>query len=160
MFDKWSELEVFHKFALSLGIIVSVVLVYWFLVIGAINGKADELETRIESWHSIYVWMQDAVPKIKAYQDSDSAKGISDKKIHTLVSETVSRYRLKNSIKKIDKTGSRAVKVSFNDAPFDTVIQWLNYLKNTYKVSAISASIKKGETQGIVSGSFTLEAAQ
>ncbi|THB70164.1 MAG: hypothetical protein D6B28_09990 [Gammaproteobacteria bacterium] len=160
MLQKWAELEVFHKFTLSIGIIAAVVLTYWFAVIGTINKKSDDLEARIESWHSIYVWMQDAVPRIKAYQDSDSAKGVSDKKIHTLVSETVNRYRLKNAVKKIDKTGTNAVKVSFDDAPFDTVIQWISYLKNTYKVSTVSATIKKSKTRGMVNGALTLEAPQ
>ncbi len=160
MMQKWSELEVFHKFTISLGIIICVVLIYWFTVIGAINSKANDLENKIESWQSIYVWMQNAVPKIKAYQASDTAKGVSDKKIHTLVSETVSKYQLKEAVKKIDKTGTRAVKVSFDDAPFDRIVQWMGHLKNTYKVSTISASIKQSDNNGLVSGALTLEAAQ
>lgn len=160
MLQKWAELEVFHKFALSLGIILSVVIIYWFLVIGTINGKSDELETRIESWQRIYVWMQDAVPKIKAYEKTDSAEKVDEKKIPTLVSDTISRYKLQNAVKKIDKTGSRAVKVSFDNAPFDTVIKWISHLKTKYNISTISASIKKANTQGTVSGALTLEAAQ
>lgn len=160
MLQKWAELEVFHKFTLSLSIATAVVIIYWFAVIGSINGKADELESKIESWHSIYVWMQDSVPKIKAYRNTGSAQGVSDKKIHTLVSETINRYKLKNAVRKIDKTGTRAVKISFDNAEFDTVIQWISHLKNTYKLSSVSASIKKSETSGMVDGALTLEATQ
>ncbi len=161
MLQKWSELEAFHKLSISLGVVVSIFLIYFIVIINPINNKSSELEAKIDSWSSIYVWMQENTPKIKAFQESSKSKGaVGEKKIHTLVSETVNKYRLKDSIKKIDKTGSRAVKVSFNNAPFDTVIQWINFLKKNYSVSTVSAAIKKSNGIGTVDGAITLEAAE
>jgi len=52
--------------------------------------------------------------------------------------------------------GDRAVKVWFENVPFDNTVRWLGELQTRYAITVSSAEIEPGSTPGTVTARFTL----
>lgn len=55
-----------------------------------------------------------------------------------------------------DGNGERAVKVWFDDLPFDNSLRWLAELETRYGIQVSSAEIDQGSGPGLVNARFTL----
>lgn len=55
-----------------------------------------------------------------------------------------------------DGAGDKAVKVWFDDVPFDNTLRWLGELQARYGVGVDSAEIEPGSAPGLVNARFTL----
>ena len=73
-----------------------------------------------------------------------------------VVDQTTRSAGLAMYLKRNQPDGASSIRLRFENAPFDTLVEWLAELQSKYNVSAISANIDMASDPGRVNCNFTL----
>jgi general secretion pathway protein M len=73
-----------------------------------------------------------------------------------VVDQTTRSAGLAMYLKRNQPDGASSIRLRFENAPFDTLVEWLAELQSKYNVSAISANIDMAADPGRVNCNFTL----
>jgi len=73
-----------------------------------------------------------------------------------VVDQTTRNAGLATYLKRNQPDGANSIRLRFENAPFDTVVEWLAALQNNFNVSATSANIDMANDPGRVNCNLTL----
>jgi general secretion pathway protein M len=112
-------------------------------------GLRDQ-QAQIKSQTETLAWMQQTAREVKALQSTGGAVKIRDvnKPVTLVIEQSLAVAGLKQSVKKIESSGSDGARVTLDDASFNQVLIWLNTLATYNNIQVISANIERSEKDG------------
>jgi general secretion pathway protein M len=155
----WGTLQPRERTMLTVGGIVVGLLLGWALLWYPLAHARADLEKRVEGQRSDLAWMRQALGEAHDLHER-GARGRVDrqgKSLLALADVTARSTGLAGALKRVEPSGAKSVRVSFEIADFDALANWLGALAADYGVHVTDFSADKVEGVGLVNARVTLE---
>jgi len=155
----WHGLSERDRRVLLIGAPIVFVLLVWSFVWYPLARAREQLQVRVERERSDLAWMQQAAAEA-ANLRAKGARGQVDrqgKSLFALADVTARGAGLATALKRVEPTGSKSVRVSFETANFDALIGWVDGLGRDYGVLATDFSADRVAGIGLVNARVVLE---
>jgi general secretion pathway protein M len=155
----WNARPQRERRVLGVGAVVVALLLGWALVWYPLARARATLTTRIAVQRQDLAWMhqhQAEAQDLRA-QGARSHADRQGKSLLALADVSARGAGLAGALKRVEPTGGNSVRVSFEIADFDTLMNWLDGLGRDYGVQVTDFSADKVEGLGLVNARATLE---
>lgn len=143
-------------FVLS-GAIVLAVALFLLLIVRPLYAGTAKLAERVEQKESLVLWMRSVAPELSAARGGVATGAASGDPLVVIVANTAGVGELRQYLKQNQPAGEDSIRVRFEAAPFDQLVQWLGILQSRHGVRINSASFDGGVQPGVVTASLVLE---
>lgn len=140
------------------GVLTVIVVVYLAIWLPLDRGSA-RLESRVEDQRNLIAELRQLQGRVSAPASagSSTAGASSGQSLVVIVDSTVRQKGLGTALKRSQPTDGNAIRVVFENAPFDTLIEWLGQLSSQHGIEIESASFSNRAERGRVDSTLTLE---
>jgi general secretion pathway protein M len=155
----WQKQSERDRRVLAIGVGVIALLLAWAFVWYPLARARTQLESRVEHGRADLAWMRQAGGELQALR----AKGVhgqvdrQGKSLFALADVTARGAGLATALKRVEPTGPRSVRASFEGANFDALIDWVDALARDYAVQTTDFSADRVEAVGLVNARVVLE---
>ncbi|MFZ9060928.1 MAG: type II secretion system protein GspM [Steroidobacteraceae bacterium] len=148
---EWYELrQPSEQRTLSIGAaVVSVLLVVGGL--SALNSQVESSRARVMAKQADLQWMIEMAPRVRAVP---VARG--NESLPLLIDRTARAAGLAGALSGSDPAGPGAIRVRFEEAPFDNLVAWLARVQRERGVTLDTATIDRTATEGLVNATLVL----
>jgi len=144
---------------LAVGSIIVAVMIAWAFVWYPLARSRALLQARVQQERADLAWMQASAGELAALR-SKGARGQVDrqgKSLFALADVSARGAGLASALKRVEPTGPRSVRASFEAANFDALIAWVDALARDYAVQTTDFSADRAEAIGVVNARVVLE---
>ncbi|HEY2394410.1 MAG TPA: type II secretion system protein M [Rudaea sp.] len=155
----WQGLSARDRHVLAVGIGIVALLLGWAFVWFPLTRAREQLQARVERQRSDLAWMRQTSGELVTLHAS-GARGQVDrqgKSLFALADVTARGAGLATALKRVEPTGPKSVRVSFEGANFDALIGWVDGLGRDYGVQPTDLSADRVEGIGLVNARVVLE---
>lgn len=155
----WERLQARERRVLGGGGVVVALLLGYAFAWYPLAHLRTTLTTRVERQREDLAWMRQHLSQavdLKA-QGVRSRGDRQGKSLLALADVSARGAGLAGALKRVEPTGGNSVRVSFEIADFDTLMNWLDALGRDYGVQVTDFSADKVEGLGLVNARATLE---
>jgi general secretion pathway protein M len=155
----WDALQLRERRTLGVGGVVVALLLGWALLWYPLMHARADLDKRVARQRGDLAWMQQALGEAHELH-AQGARGRADrqgKSLLALTDVTARASALAGPLKRVEPAGGKSVRVSFEVANFDSLMDWLGALARDYGVQATDFSADKIEGPGLINARVTLE---
>ena len=155
----WESLQARERRMLGVGAVVVALLLVWAVLWYPLVHAHSELASRVAQQRDDVAWMRQALGEARELH-AQGARGRADrqgKSLLALADVSARGAGLAGALKRVEPVGGNSVRVSFETANFDTLVDWLDGLGRDYGVQATDFSADKVEGLGLVNARVTLE---
>ena len=155
----WSALQSRERRMLGVGAVVVALLLGWALLWYPLMHARADLGKRVASQRADLAWMRQALGAANELH-AQGARGRGErqgKSLLALADVSARGSGLAGALKRVEPAGGKSVRVSFEVADFDALMNWLDTLAHDYGVQATDFSADKVEGLGLVNARATLE---
>jgi general secretion pathway protein M len=144
---------------LGVGAIVVAVLLGWALVWYPLTHARADLEKRVARQRIDLAWMRTAATEARELraQGTHGRAERQGKSLLALADVSARGAGLAGALKRVEPAGGKSVRLNFEVADFDALMNWLDALAKDYGVQATDLSVDKVEGLGLVNARATLE---
>ncbi|CAN5157029.1 N/A [soil metagenome] len=141
------------------GAVVLGVALFLLLVVRPLYASNAQLAERVEEKENLLIWMRSVAPEIRSGRSAPTAGVSAGEPLVVIVANTAGSGELRQYLKQNQPAGQDSIRVRFEAAPFNQLVQWLGLLQSRYGVRINSASFDGGVQPGLVTASLVLERA-
>jgi general secretion pathway protein M len=155
----WHGLSERDRHMLMIGAPIVLLLLAWSFVWYPLTRAREQLQVRVEHERGDLAWMQQAATEATMLR-AKGARGQVDrqgKSLFALADVTARGAGLATALKRVEPTGPKSVRVSFETATFDALIGWIDGLGRDYGVQATDFSADRVAGVGLVNARVVLE---
>jgi general secretion pathway protein M len=155
----WQSQSARDRRVLGIGAVVIALLLAWSFIWYPLARARAQLEARVERERTDLVWMRQAGGELQALR-AKGARGQVDrqgKSLFALADVTARGAGLATALKRVEPTGPKSVRASFESANFDALIGWVDALMRDYGVQITDLSADRVEGLGLVNARVVLE---
>lgn len=154
----WAGLQPRERNVLAIGAIVVALLLGWALLWYPLAHARHELSARVARENADLTWMRQAQAQAHALHAQGSRGQVSrqGKSLLALADASARSAGLAGALKRVEPTGNDNVRVTFDVADFDALVNWLDALGRDYGVQVTDLSVDKVEGLGLVNARVTL----
>ncbi|HET8941838.1 MAG TPA: type II secretion system protein M [Rudaea sp.] len=154
----WNGLQPRERRMLAIGAIVAGLLLGWALLWYPLAHARDELGARVARENADLSWMRQAQSQAQTLhaQGTRSQGSRQGKSLLALADASARGAGLAGALKRVEPTGNDNVRVTFDVADFDALMNWLDALGRDYGVQVTDLSADKVEGLGLVNARVTL----
>lgn len=155
----WSKLQLREQRMLGVGGLVVALLLGWALLWYPLMHTRTDLGKRVASQRADLAWMQQALGDVQQLhaQGTQGRAERQGKSLLALADVSARGTGLAGALKRVEPSGGKSVRVNFQVANFDALVNWLDALARDYGVQATDFSADKVEGLGLVNARVTLE---
>jgi general secretion pathway protein M len=159
MRDWWNAREPRERQILAIGGALAAVLLVWALVWHPLARSRAELRVRVEAQRTDLEQMRADSARVVQLRGQGARAKVErqGKSLLALADATARGAQLANELRRVEPVGPKSVRVSFENASFDAVADWLEGLARDFGVVAADLSADRGEGNGRVNVRVTLE---
>lgn len=118
--------------------------------------RVQALKDSVAEQRSTLAWMQQAAVRVQQLRGS-SVPAAGGQSLMTVVDQTAKKNELSAAMKRIEPAGERSVRVWIEQAPFDTLANWLEELNRQHSVHVQLITLDREAGPGRVNARITLE---
>lgn len=149
--DWWNERNQREQYILSSGGIIVLVLLVYLLIWSPLTTHIATLRQNITQNTSLLNWMNAATYKIDQYR----AQGFQKKKpnnqpILVAIEQSLMQQKLSQYTSNTQQQSNQQIDLTFNNAPFDKMITWLETIWKTDNIVVKKITVTKTKTTGVV----------
>ncbi|UXI01177.1 type II secretion system protein M [Photobacterium sp. TY1-4] len=136
-----------QRLVLGGGIALVIAVLYWGIW-QPLSSRADLAAQQLQTERQLLNWVSGKADEITALRARSGSSGmVSDQGLNQVVNETTRRFRIE-----LIRMQPRddAVQVWVQPLPFNTLVNWLAFLKDEYGIEAQFLDVSKGERAGVV----------
>jgi general secretion pathway protein M len=155
----WQKQSERDQRVLAVGAALIALLLAWAFVWYPLARARAQLESRVEHERTDLAWMLQSGGELQELR-AKGARGKVDrqgKSLFALADVTARGAGLATALKRVEPTGSRSVRASFEAADFDALIGWVDVLARDYAVQTTDFSADRVEAIGTVNARVVLE---
>lgn len=126
-----------------------VVVIYgsWSLLIQPLFITSSELTERVEQKQSQLANYQELAARYKAMSAKTGGTVITNSdSIVLVIDKTTRKNKLAQFLKRNQPDGESGVRIRFEGAPFDTLVEWLGELNTNYGMTMVTANFDSTDT--------------
>lgn len=141
------------------GVLVVAVLLGWAYAWYPLARARAQLQAQVERARADLAWMRQSAAELSALH-ATAARGSVDrqgKSLLALADVSARGAGLAAALKRVEPTGPKSVRVSFEAATFDALIGWVDGLARDFGVQATDFSADRVEGIGLVNARVVLE---
>jgi general secretion pathway protein M len=155
----WRGLASNERRMLGIGAIVAALLFGWALIWHPLAARRAELERNVESRRSDLAYVRLGAAEIEHLHAAGtrSRADRQGKSLLALADATARGAGLEAALKRVEPVAARSVRVSFEAANFDALVQWIEGLSKNYGVEASDLSADRADGIGLVNARVTLQ---
>ena len=155
----WRNLSVKDRRVLGIGAIAAALLLGWALLWHPLATRRDELERSVQNQRRDLAYVQQGAAEIANLHGTGerSRADREGKSLLALADATARAAGLETALKRVEPVGARSVRVSFEAANFDAMVQWLDSLSKRFGVEASDLSADRADGTGLVNARVTLQ---
>lgn len=143
-----------ERLLLVAGGAVALLIIFWRVAWLPVSRGAAELRDSVAHKSALLVDVERAAAVAPAAA-SGARQGATDSMV-VLVDKTSRAHGLAGAFTRTRPDGADGISVSFQDVPFDALLDWLVALKASYGVAVESATFASSRGPGLVSGQVLL----
>lgn len=155
----WQKQSERDRRVLAVGAAVVALLLAWAFVWYPLARAREQLESRVEHERTDLAWMLRSGGELQDLR-AKGARGKVDrqgKSLFALADVTARGAGLGAALKRVEPTGPKSVRASFEAANFDALIGWVDALARDYAVQTTDFSADRVEAIGTVNARVVLE---
>lgn len=155
----WRSLAPNERRMLAVGTVVVVLMLGWALAWHPLAMRRAELQLDIGNQRLDLAYVQTAALEVER-QRATGLRSRGDregKSLLALADATARTAGLAAALKRVEPAGSSSVRVSFEGANFDAMVQWIEILSRQYGVEASDLSADRADGIGLVNARLTLQ---
>jgi general secretion pathway protein M len=155
----WQGLAPSERRILAIGAPMAIALLLWALVWHPLAVRRTELEQAIDNQRRDLAYVHQGATELARLQVTGKRSG-GDRQGNSLLAladATARSAGMETSLKRVEPVGSRSVRVSFDGANFDALVQWIEALSKNYAVEASDLSADRADGIGLVNARVTLQ---
>jgi general secretion pathway protein M len=154
----WNGLSPKDRRTLAIGGGVAAVLLGWALIWHPLARKRADLERDLAMQRRDLAYVQAGAAEIGRLHGAGerSRADREGKSLLALADATARAGGLESALKRVEPVGVDSVRVSFEMANFDALVQWLEGLSTHYGVEASDLSADRADGLGLVNARVTL----
>jgi general secretion pathway protein M len=141
---------------LGVGAAVTVVIVVWFFVWSPLRAGVSELRNSVADKQDLLVDVHRAQAVALGQSGASSRGPAATDSLVVLVDKTHRNHGLAGTLSRNQPEGPDRIRLTFQEAPFDSLVGWLGTLQEQYGVGVESASFSAGHDPGVVSATLVL----
>jgi general secretion pathway protein M len=155
----WQGLSLKERRMVAAGAVVAAVLLGWALLWHPLAMKRDELQQTVESQRRDLAYVKVGAGEIDRLRavGTRSRADRQGKSLLALADASARGAGLETALKRVEPIGPRSVRVSFESANFDALVQWVEELSRNYGVEANDLSADRADGVGLVNARVTLQ---
>jgi general secretion pathway protein M len=155
----WQGLQTRERQMIAFGGIACALLLGWAFAWHPLSRARADLRTQVERERSDVAWMRAASAQAGELHAQGARSHVErqGKSLLALADVTARATGLSGALKRVEPTGGNSVRVSFDVANFDMLVDWLTQLARDYGVRVSDLSVDKVEGLGLVNARVTLE---
>jgi len=138
------------------GVLVSIALVV-LLIIRPISSQTSRGLERVADKRALLTELEQVAERIGPQGGGISPlTGANTDSLVVVVDQTTRNAGLATYLKRNQPDGANSIRLRFENAPFDSIVEWLAELQVNFSMSATSANIDMAADPGRVNCNFTL----
>jgi general secretion pathway protein M len=155
----WNGLQTRERQMIAFGGIACVLLLGWAFVWHPLARARADLHARVDRERADVAWMRAASGEAAEFHTQGAHARVErqGKSLLALADVTARASGLSGALKRVEPTGGNSVRVSFEVANFDMLMDWLTQLGRDYGVRVSDLSADKVEGLGLANVRVTLE---
>lgn len=153
---KWEELQSRERQILLVGAVFVIGAVLYGGILLPLSHSKANMEKRVSRARSDLQWMQGAVGQIKTLRSQGKAPQALKGSLLATVDASARQAGLSQSVKSLQQDSGNSVRARLEDAPFDTVLQWIGRLKDDHGIQVDSLDLDQADDTGKVNASVVL----
>ncbi len=131
--------------------VVIVLALIWQLLINPLFINTAKLDTRVADKTAQLTALQEQASQVWVADSTSGASsaaptGGANQSIVVIIDRTTRSRQLAQHLKRNQPDGNSGVRLRLEGAPFDTLMEWLGELKNTYGMTVTSANFDEAGT--------------
>lgn len=155
----WQKQSERDRRVLVVGATIVALLLAWAFVWYPLARARAQLESRVEHERADLAWMRQSGGELQELR-AKGARGQGDrqgKSLFALADVTARGAGLATALKRVEPTGPKSVRASFEGASFDALIGWIDALSRDYAVQTTDVSADRADAVGMVNARVVLE---
>jgi type II secretory pathway component PulM len=146
-----------ERLIVGAGIVAAIIIILWGFVLRPLGQNRVELADQVDAKTRLLVDLERA--RAVANVDGGRASGAAgaNESILLIIDGSARTFGLADSFTQTRPNGSNEISVSFQRAPFDTLVAWLVDLESSYGISVDAVSMTSAGMPGLVNGQIFLE---
>ncbi len=143
MIQDWLDGMLARERMMVIGCAVFVALaLVWVLAIQPLVRQSAGLEERVSNKRAQLASMHELAAQVQPGNSSAAAKGSNDSLV-VIIDRTTRQKQLAGYLKRNQPEDPRSVRLRFEGAPFDALVNWLGELSDLYGMTVSNASIDR-----------------
>ncbi len=155
----WNGLQLRERRMLGIGGVVAVLLLGWALLWHPLARERAELAQSVIDQRQALAAMRNQASEVQRLR-SLGTQGKAErqgKSLLALADATARGAALAGALKRVEPVNEKSVRVSFELASFDALMNWLDDLAREFGVQATDFSVDRADGVGLVNARVTLE---
>lgn len=159
MKDWWLGKTQQEQLALVGGAAAVLLLLLYLMAWQPFVNAVEKQRMQVKNQQITLDWMQQALPEFQSLSRNNRATGSSrsNEALLTLVDRTAKQKQLRQQFQRLKPQGDNTVQLWVEQAPFDTLLNWLGNLTSQYGIQIETLSIDRQELPGIVNARLVLQ---
>lgn len=150
----FDSLEHRDRMVLSAGAVLVVLIVAWAFIWTPLRSGATELDDAVAEKHQMLATLQRA--RVLSGPAPSGAVAAATQSLVVLVDQTHRAHGLTGTLSRNQPDGTDGIRVTFQAASFDSLVNWLVALQRSYGVAVESANFNGTRQVGLVSATLVL----
>lgn len=155
----WTNLAPREQSAVAAGAIVVALMLGWALVWHPLATKRNELRETVDAQRRDLAYVRVAAAEVERLRaaGTHSRADRQGRSLLALADATARAGGLEAALRRVEPVGATSVRVSFEFARFDALIDWIESLTRDYGIEATDFSADRADGVGLVNARVTLQ---
>ncbi len=150
----FDSLEQRERLVLSAGAVLVVLIVAWAVIWAPLRSGAAELDDSVAEKHELLATLQRA--RALGGPPPSGVAAAATQSLVLLVDQTHRAHGLTGTLSRNQPDGTDGIRVTFQAASFDSLVNWLVALQRSYGVAVESANFDGTREAGLVGATLVL----
>ena len=159
MRERWQALDAREQRIVAIGAAVVALLLGWAFVWHPLAAKRAELRDSVEAQRRDLAYVRVAAAEVERLRaaGSRSKPDRQGRSLLALADATARSAGLESALRRVEPVGASSVRVSFEVASFDALVDWLETLSRDYGIETSDLSADRADGVGLVNARVTLQ---
>jgi len=157
--ERWQALVPREQRIVAVGAISAVLLLGWAFVWHPLAQKRAELRETVETQRHDLAYVRVAAAEVERLRAAGtrSKPDRQGRSLLALADATARSAGLESALRRVEPVGTSSVRVSFEFARFDGLVDWLENLSRDYGIETSDFSADRADGVGLVNARVTLQ---
>lgn len=158
--DWWSNLAARERQAVTIGSLLTLVFCLYQFVWSPLSASATTLRQRLVAQEKLLVWMQAANAELQKHTNESTAqKTVFSSPVVALgvLQREITRAGLDQYVTQLKQASNETIEMHFQKLQFDKLMELLEVLNTTQKISIVQMSVAADTSPGIVAADLVLK---